>query len=308
MIPVTRRKSSNPTLSPPRSEINPRINSRMWHFPLSSLSLSIYTEPAASFLIRLHREEAGRCLLLSKDSSTTSSLPGLAPPPPPLSAKLARRLLQSGRKERSPALVVPRFDLIGLPTFSWQNRSCLRLRRWKRPAFPLLPAVWRRFRPAGHSPPSPSSSSSSSGRKTFARWRTIESTERFVRFLPIFWRFSRTLRGNWRPALLDGRGGGGWRLDCSRKPAGERASQILRGGSGLFLWHRDEDGFERSKRILDLLDSFVKEILCRRLVRCGVVDRPEFLFPTSVTNWILILQDFKFESSMNNNLHGARSC
>lgn len=177
MIPVTRRKSSNPTLSPPRSEINPRINSRMWHFPLSSLSLSIYTEPAASFLIRLHREEAGRCLLLSKDSSTTSSLPGLAPPPPPLSAKLARRLLQSGRKERSPALVVPRFDLIGLPTFSWQNRSCLRLRRWKRPAFPLLPAVWRRFRPAGHPPPSPSSSSSS-GRKTFARWRTIESTER----------------------------------------------------------------------------------------------------------------------------------
>lgn len=227
MIPVTRRKSSNPTLSPPRFEINPRINSRMWHFPLSSLSLSIYTEPAASFLIRLHREEAGRCLLLSKDSSTTSSLPGLAPPPPPLSAKLARRLLQSGRKERSPALVVPRFDLIGLPTFSWQNRSCLRLRRWKRPAFPLLPAVWRRFRPAGHPPPSPSSSSSS-GRKTFARWRTIESTERFVRFLPIFWRFSRTLRGNWRPALLDGRGGGGWRLDCSRKPAGERAD-IARG-------------------------------------------------------------------------------
>lgn len=265
--------------SPPRSEINPRINSRMWHFPLSSLSLSIYTEPAASFLIRLHREEAGRCLLLSKDSSTTSSLPGLAPPPPPLSAKLARRLLQSGRKERSPALVVPRFDLIGLPTFSWQNRSCLRLRRWKRPAFPLLPAVWRRFRPAGHPPSSPSSSSSS-GRKTFARWRTIESTDRFVCFLPIFWRFSRTLRGNWRPALLDGRGGGGWRLDCSRKPAGERASQILRGGSGLFLWHRDEDGFERSKRILDLGFLCQGDTLSEiGSVWCGWF--LEFLFPTT---------------------------
>lgn len=48
MIPVTRRKSSNPTLSPPRSEINPRINSRMWHFPLSSLSLSLYLHRASS--------------------------------------------------------------------------------------------------------------------------------------------------------------------------------------------------------------------------------------------------------------------
>lgn len=270
MIPVTRRKSSNPTLSPPRSEINPRINSRMWHFPLSSLSLSLYLHRASSKFFNPSASRGSRPMPASLQRFLDDVVAsGIGPsPPPPLSAKLARRLLQSGRKERSPALVVPRFDLIGLPTFSWQNRSCLRLRRWKRPAFPLLPAVWRRFRPAGHPPPSPSSSSSS-GRKTFARWRTIESTERFVRFLPIFWRFSRTLRGNWRPALLDGRGGGGWRLDCSRKPAGERASQILRGGSGLFLWHRDEDGFERSKRILD---SFVKGIVCRRLVRCGVVD------------------------------------
>lgn len=145
----------------------------------SLLSLSFYLHRASSKFFNPSASRGSRPMPASLQRFLDDVVAsGIGPsPPPPLSAKLARRLLQSGRKERSPALVVPRFDLIGLPTFSWQNRSCLRLRRWKRPAFPLLPAVWRRFRPAGHPPPSPSSSSSS-GRKTFARWRTIESTER----------------------------------------------------------------------------------------------------------------------------------
>lgn len=245
---------------------------------LLSLSLSIYTEPAASFLIRLHREEAGRCLLLSKDSSTTSSLPGLAPPPPSPFGQTCPTSPAKWPKGTVPGSCRPSFRLNRATNFFVAKPFVSPPPSVKEARIPPPPRCLAAV-PPGWAPAAVAIVVVVFGPKNF---RAMENNriyrERFVRFLPIFWRFSRTLRGNWRPALLDGRGGGGWRLDCSRKPAGERASQILRGGSGLFLWHRDEDGFERSKRILD---SFVKGIVCRRLVRCGVVDRPEFLFPTT---------------------------
>lgn len=242
------------------------------------LSRSIYTEPAASFLIRLHREEAGRCLLLSKDSSTTSSLPGLAPPPPSPFGQTCPTSPAKWPKGTVPGSCRPSFRLNRATNFFVAKPFVSPPPSVKEARIPPPPRCLAAV-PPGWAPAAVAIVVVVFGPKNF---RAMENNriyrERFVRFLPIFWRFSRTLRGNWRPALLDGRGGGGWRLDCSRKPAGERASQILRGGSGLFLWHRDEDGFERSKRILD---SFVKGIVCRRLVRCGVVDRPEFLFPTT---------------------------
>lgn len=168
----------------------------------------------------------------STDSSTSSSssLPGLAPPPPfrpnfpDVSCKVAER--------NGPALVVPRFDLIGLPTFSWQNRVSASVRG----PHPPSPGVWRRFRPARHPPspsPSPPSSSSSSGRKTFARWRTIESPPRD---LSASFQFSDVSSApsaeiDVPPSLTDAGEEGAGSI-ASRKPAGDRSvprfSQILR--------------------------------------------------------------------------------
>lgn len=283
MIPVTRRKSSNPTLSPPRSEINPRINLRMWHFSLSSLflSLSFYLHRASSKFFNPSASRGSRPMPASLQRFLDDVVAsGIGPSPSSPFGQTCPTSPAKWPKGTVPGSCRPSFRLNRATNFFVAKPFVSPPPSVKEARIPPPPRCLAAV-PPGWALAAVAIVVVVFGPKNF---RAMENNriyrERFVRFLPIFWRFSRTLRGNWRPALLDGRGGGGWRLDCSRKPAGERASQILRGGSGLFLWHRDEDGFERSKRILDLLDSFVKEILCRRLVRCGVVDRPEFLFGT----------------------------
>lgn len=292
--------------SPPRSEINPRINSRMWHF-LSSLPLPIYTEPAAaSFLIRLHREERPASLHRSTDSSTTSSLPGLALPLPlwpnfpDVSGKVAER--------NGPALVVPRFDLIGLPTFSWQNR------------------VSASVREARIAPPALSGGGSArlgTHRRRRRRCRRRRRAEKLSRDgeqsnpprdSSASFQFSDVSSA--LSAEID--------VPSSLRDAGEESGSSIaagnRPGIGACLAFRRycAEGpaffFDtvmrmdlRDPRESWILDSFVKGILYFVGDWFGgwtwSADWTEFLFGTtlSITKWILILQDFKFQKKFNSN-------
>lgn len=158
----------------------------------------------------------------SRNSSTTSSsssLPGLAPLP--LRPNFPDVFCKSGRKER-PALVVPRFDLIGLPQLF--RGKTVSPPRWERPA---------------SSPSSLRLSGGGSARlgTRHPRRRRRRRSEKLSRDgeqsnpprdLSASFQFSDVSSAPSRKLTsrrLDGReGGGGLRLDCSRKPA---SSQIL---------------------------------------------------------------------------------
>lgn len=272
---------------------------------LLSLSLSIYTEPAASFLIRLHREEAGRCLLLSKDSSTTSSLPGLAPPPPSPFGQTCPTSPAKWPKGTVPGSCRPSFRLNRATNFFVAKPFVSPPPSVKEARIPPPPRCLAAV-PPGWAPAAVAIVVVVFGPKNF---RAMENNRihrqicllpsNFLTFLPHPPR-KLTSRPPWRTR--------GRRVAARLQPeTGRRAclADIARGVRPFSLtpwwgWIRE---IQENLGFLCQGDS-LSEI---GSVWCGWSARI-FISNYSVTNWILILQDFKFESSMNNNLHGARSC
>lgn len=248
---VTRRKSSNATrLNEPNSlsKINPRINSRAWHF--SSLSFSLFTPGQHQvFLIRPYDACFSSLQRFLDDIVVVVVVvaSGIGPSLP-LSTKLPRRLLQKWPKGTSRSCR-PSFRLNrATPTFSWQNRVSASVREAR-----IFPSPSLRLSGGG---------SARLGTRHRRRRRRPEKLSRDgeqsnpPRDLSASFQFSDVSSAPSRKLTsrrFDGREGGG--LDCSRKPAGERGlllADIARGPAFFFDTVMRMDFEERSNRRIPL--------------------------------------------------------